>query len=100
MPNRRLCLAPCEGEHFIFTLRTDALSCVNIPKGSHLLACPTSEPAEGDLVIADTPKGKRVRFFKRIASGVCLDARDPEIPPMILSRAQVIVLGVVCKLVA
>lgn len=100
MSFRPLCLAPCEGEHFTFRLRSDALSRANIPKDSRLLACPTTAALDGDLVIAETPEGKFVRFLRHNGPGYCLDTRDPDVPPLILSSDAVNILGVVCAVLA
>jgi SOS-response transcriptional repressor LexA len=100
MYGKRPCLAPCEAEHFTFVLRSDALTHVNIPEGSRLLACPATQPSDGDLVIAWTPHGQLVRFVKGRGEAVYLDARHPEIPPLILPARRVRIVGVICALLA
>ena len=96
MPVKLLSPAPCRESHFTFTLKTDALTHANIPQGSRLLACPSTDAQDGDLVIARTPKGKVVRFYKRCGSVVCLSARSPNFLPLILPPRAVEILGVVC----
>jgi len=93
---RSPCPSLCEVEHFTFRLNSGALSCARIPVGSLLLACPSQNVYDGDLVIAETPQGKLVRFFRRRGPGIHLDARDPGIPPLILPTNAVSILGVVC----
>ena len=100
MSVRLLSPAPCLGGHFIFKLRTDALTHANIPVGSRLLACPSTDAQNGDLVIARTPRGKVVRFYQRCGSAVCLSARSPDYIPVMLPHKTVEILGVVCTILA
>jgi SOS-response transcriptional repressor LexA len=97
---RLLSPAPCMGGHFTFTLKTDALTHANIPKGSRLLACPSADAVDGDLVIARTPQGKVVRFYRKCGFVICLSARNPDFLPLILPPGSVEILGIVCTLLA
>jgi SOS-response transcriptional repressor LexA len=96
VPIRSPCPATCEGGHFTFRLNSGALSRARIQVGSLLLACPSKAVCDGDLVIAETPQGKLVRFFKCRGVRFYLDAQDPDIPPLILPTNAVSILGVVC----
>lgn len=100
MFGRQLRLAPCEAEHFTFTLKTDALTHASIPEGSRLLACPDTKADDGDLVAVETPHGELLRFVTFRGEAVILDTYDPEIPPLILPACLVNILGVVCTILS